>query len=288
MKMYAGSVEALDPIETWPPNEYIVKPPRLVRPAGRPRTQRIKGRDDPGYDNRNAHRCGRFGLYGHHRTTCKGAPDGCESSTGLHIYHAPHIRRPPNTTGTGEHVNYSRTVRSTAGIRTTGFHGSSVGASGSGGGGGGGTNVTVAATVTGDDAIGASTQPARGGTTRRRGRVGATKGKRGGARGRNGGASTQSARVEGQYYPETQPARGRGRGRAIRMPGAGFGVGQYYPIENIARRASRMEHLLFGDAGAAAEPQQPTAGEPQQPAAEPQRPPAKRAKTGPQLVQWRY
>ncbi|XP_026459515.1 uncharacterized protein LOC113360194 [Papaver somniferum] len=62
-------------------NEYIVKPPRLVRPYGRTRTQRIKDIDDPGYDNRNAHSCERCRLYENHRTTCKGAPDGCESST---------------------------------------------------------------------------------------------------------------------------------------------------------------------------------------------------------------
>ncbi|KAI3889851.1 hypothetical protein MKW92_033447, partial [Papaver armeniacum] len=59
---------------------YKVNPPRVVRPAGRPRTLRRRDRDEADGYTRNQKRCGVCKLYGHNRVGCKGATDGDPST----------------------------------------------------------------------------------------------------------------------------------------------------------------------------------------------------------------
>jgi hypothetical protein len=48
--------------------DYKILPPKLKRPARRPKKNRLKPTDEP---KKRSHRCARCGLYGHHQKTCK-------------------------------------------------------------------------------------------------------------------------------------------------------------------------------------------------------------------------
>ncbi|KAI3856316.1 hypothetical protein MKX03_023589 [Papaver bracteatum] len=82
-------------------NPRVVKPLKCGRPPGRPRCQIRRDRDEGG--NSRKYMCGKCYVYGHNRSTCKGAAaedqhQAPETFTGPHVRPDPATRPPPPST----------------------------------------------------------------------------------------------------------------------------------------------------------------------------------------------
>ncbi|KAI3845368.1 hypothetical protein MKX03_001742 [Papaver bracteatum] len=96
--LYTPSIGPLYDKAIWPKNPRIVKPLKCGRPPGRPRSQRRRDRDEGGSSRK--YMCGKCYVYGHNRSTCKGAAAENQelapaTFTGPHVRPDPTTRPPP-------------------------------------------------------------------------------------------------------------------------------------------------------------------------------------------------
>src|SRR2546430_1620387 len=79
---YAMSINGLPSKDEWIRRNmgYIIKPPKSLRPRGRPKVHKIRDKEEAqgGRVSKRIHKCGRCKGWGHHSTTCK-EPLGNES-----------------------------------------------------------------------------------------------------------------------------------------------------------------------------------------------------------------
>ncbi|KAI3906815.1 hypothetical protein MKW98_004848 [Papaver atlanticum] len=99
-RTYHGYVHSYMYVDTYRDlyNSREVKPPKCDRPPGRPRFLRRRDRDEGG--NSIKYMCRRCYVYGHNRSTCKGASaedqhQAPETYTGPHVRPDPGTRPPP-------------------------------------------------------------------------------------------------------------------------------------------------------------------------------------------------
>ncbi|KAI3835945.1 hypothetical protein MKW92_036614 [Papaver armeniacum] len=189
-------------------NSREVKPPKCGRPPGRPRSIRRRDRDEGG--NNRKYMCGRCYVYGHNRSTCKGASaeeqhQAPETYTGPHVRPNPSTRPPPPLASADE---------TTAAPAPRGYgRGRGRGGRGTRKGKGGAThastsNVAPSVPPTSEPALPTTGGRGRGGRGTRKGKGGATH------------ASTSnvapSSNIAPSVPPTSEPAlpttSGRGRG----------------------------------------------------------------------------
>ncbi|KAI3862255.1 hypothetical protein MKX03_007050 [Papaver bracteatum] len=92
--LYTPSIGPLYDKALWPKNPRIVKPLKCGRPPGRPRSQRRRDRDEGGSSRK--YMCGKCYVYGHNRSTCKGAAaENQELDPATFTW--PHVRPDPTT-----------------------------------------------------------------------------------------------------------------------------------------------------------------------------------------------
>ncbi|RZC75346.1 hypothetical protein C5167_050829 [Papaver somniferum] len=264
MMTYDGHVEPTANPLTWLEVEDVFKvnPPRVVRPAGRPRNLRRRDRDEADGNTRNQKRCGICKIYGNNRAGCEGAKDGDPSTIGVNIIYGPHVRRPHNEDGDGittsaETGSSSRPQRTNAGMRITRF-GITTNSSRPTNGGVLRGGIPPMAAVRGRGGrvgargAGRGRASGSGGAVRGRGNVvvGAVRG-RGGRAEVVGGRGIGSTAAAGTQSSQTstitvQSTRGRGtesvasyarmRGGETRFPS--------YPVENMTRRSASLMGLI--------------------------------------------